>query len=69
MNDHFECGTHDLKCNISRYLQWLEEDKYKAIIVKCVRRRVGILLSLDRLARQSEQRAAQNMPDLVRNSD
>ena len=69
MNDHFECGTHDLKCNISRYLQWLEEGTYKAIIVKRGKRKVGILMSLDRLARQREQRAAQNMPDLVRNSD
>jgi antitoxin (DNA-binding transcriptional repressor) of toxin-antitoxin stability system len=64
MSDYYECGTHALKTNISRYIKWLEEGTYRAIIVKRGTRKVAMLVPLERPKPENAKNA-----DLVRNSD
>ncbi len=39
---------HEFKSNISRYIKWLEEERYRAVIVKRYNKPVGIFMTAKR---------------------
>ena len=41
---YFETTVHDFKTHISRYMRWLEEGTYRAVILKRRKKTVAMLM-------------------------
>lgn len=54
--DFLQVTTHQFKNNISRYLRELEKEEYRAIMLMCKDRIVGVLHSYEALSKNSSER-------------